>query len=213
EAASWLRRSEVKEVFLRHYDATATMRASGYTIIMEFVPVNFDPVSSIARKEVEKVNGMAEGEILEARYLKDPRRRAPGQQTAFIHMTLRSAKVANHIIREGIIVEGKRVFGRKNLQEPRRCLKCQQYRPNHIAAECKQIHNTCGQCAGMHRTEMCDKPNLRKCSNCRVEGHTASDRTCPVFQRECQRMLRFHPENNYRYFPLMDDPETWELLD
>jgi hypothetical protein len=148
------------------------------------------------------------------RYLKDTARRNPGQQTAFIAMTFRTPEAANRIIREGIIIEGKHVYGRKNIQEPRRCMKCQGYAAGHFAAECKQVHDTCARCGGMHRTTSCDKPNKPPyCANCRTAGHAASDRTCPAFHRETARILGRNPENRYRYFPVANDLSTWELQD
>ncbi|TDL30110.1 hypothetical protein BD410DRAFT_698130, partial [Rickenella mellea] len=209
-AARWLQQTEVRASFLRNYSSFASMRNRGHGVIVEYVPISYDPSSEQANQTVERVNGMKAGEILEARYLKDPKRRSAGQQMAFILMTIQAAEQANRIIREGIIVEGKKVYGRKNLQEPKRCLKCQTFRANHLAAHCKSLHDTCGQCGGMHRTLNCNaEPGYRYCSNCQIAGHSASDRLCPIFQKECEKLLRWHPENKYRYFPTSYDPSTW----
>jgi hypothetical protein len=176
--------------------------------------VRFNPDSAEALQEVEAVNKLEEGEILAGRYLKDPTRRAPGQVTAFVCLTVRTPATANAIIRDGLVVEGKAVYGRKDIQEPCRCMKCQTYRP-HIAAECPSIHDTCVRCGSVsHHTSLCQAgPEQVRCSNCRVDGHAASDCLCPAFVRESTRLLRDRPENGYKYVPVVDDPSTWETLD
>jgi hypothetical protein len=90
-------------------------------------------------------------------------------------------------------------------------MKCQAYMGNHFAAQCRQIHDTCAQCGQMHRTVDCNAgPNVKYCANCKTHGHAASDRKCPIFIRECERLLNAHPENRYRFFPMANDPTTWE---
>jgi hypothetical protein len=214
EDAKWLRTPQVKAAFLQHLGGAATLRDRGYAIIIEFVPVQYDPTSKEAQETVEDDNSLARNEILMTRFLKDASRRTPGQLTAFVQMTLKSPEAANQIIREGIIIEGKRVFARKNIPEARRCMKCQGYQAGHFAADCKQLNDTCTQCAGAHRTQECNKTNDPPfCSNCRSPGHRASDRSCPTLRRENARLATRNPENAYRYFPLINDPSTWELID
>ncbi|TDL22021.1 hypothetical protein BD410DRAFT_771028, partial [Rickenella mellea] len=154
-AAQWLRQALVKESFLQKFSSFASIRNRGHTVILEYVPTTYDLGSTFMNDYIERDNGMDAGEILDARYLKDPTRRTPGQCTAFILMTIRSAQRANTIIRDGIIIEGKTVFGRKNIPEAKRCMKCQSFEASHIAASCKQIHDTCGMCGEMHRTSTC----------------------------------------------------------
>jgi hypothetical protein len=189
------------------------MRDRGYKLILEYVPVRFDPESAEALREVETVNGLEEGVILAGKYLKDPARRSPGQLSAFVCLTVRTPAAANAIIRDGLVVEGKTVYGRKDIQEPRRCMKCQTYRP-HVAAECPSIHDTCARCGSVtHRTSLCQaRPDQLRCSNCKEDGHAASDRQCPAFIRESARLLRSRPENGYKYVPVAGDPSTWEML-
>ncbi|KAF8579197.1 hypothetical protein K439DRAFT_1255589, partial [Ramaria rubella] len=119
---------------------------------------------------------------------------------------------ANCAIRTGLIIESKRVWARKLLQEPRRCLKCQGIGSDHIAAECKSIHDTCGTCGGMHRASECsirDQASFQ-CANCKVKGPAAWDRQCPNFKNAAQRFRNRYPENAYCFFPTRDEPDSWE---
>jgi hypothetical protein len=210
EAAKWMRREDVKKAFEEKYGGQIQIKDRGHNIILEYVPVSFQPMSTTAQRTVERENGIEGGEIMSARYLKEEWRRAPGQRTAFVSMTIRSAQVANKILREGIIVEGRQVRGRKNIQEARRCMKCQGYQRGHIAARCTQDHDTCANCGQNHRTKDCDAPqDTIHCINCGTSDHKASDRNCPTFQRECTKIANKFPENKYQYFPIMDDPKTW----
>jgi hypothetical protein len=157
------------------------------------------------------VNELGAGAVLEAQYLKAPEKRAPGQRTAFVSITLKTARQANKALKEGLIIEGKKVFGRKDIQEARRCLKCQGFSNRHRAATCLQVHDTCALCGQMHRTSECPNPNGRYCVNCKVDSHFASSKNCPVFIAECEKISHHFPDNKYRFFPILDDPSTWEL--
>ena len=64
-------------------------------------------------------------------------------------------EATNHIIRDGIVIAGKRSWARQLHRELRRCLKCQSLSANHLAAECKQP-NVCGTCGKEHRTAKCE---------------------------------------------------------
>jgi hypothetical protein len=210
-AADWLRREDVKKGFIAHYGTPIKVRGQGYRVICEYVPVSFDPNASTA--SVEVVNDLPAGAIMEARYLKDPSRRPAGQRTAFVLLTFRTAKQANKALREGLIIEGKKVFGRKDIQEARRCLKCQGYAHRHMAANCPQIHDTCAVCGGLHRTTDCPMDDGKRfCVNCKTDDHTASSKNCLTFIAECGKVNYYFPENKYRFYPVVDDPSTWDLL-
>jgi hypothetical protein len=214
ESAEWLRKPEVKRAFQNHYGGLYEVRERGYNLVVEYVPVRFDPTQRHALHEIETVNGYAQGEILSARYLKNPTRRNPGQATAFIGLTVKLPQTANKIIRQGLIIEGKLVQGREDIQEPRRCMKCQQFRPPpHSANTCTSIHDTCARCASIdHRMSDCQAEHDQlRCSNCQTDGHAASDHHCPVFERESAKLLRRIPDNGYKYFPILNDPTSWEL--
>ncbi|KAG2742526.1 hypothetical protein P692DRAFT_201670406, partial [Suillus brevipes Sb2] len=134
------------------------------------------------------------------------------QRTAHVTLTLKSKNAANQIIRFGISIEGKKVYGRKLLPEPTRCLKCHVFNSGHIAADCPQEHDTCGTCGAEHRTASCAvNSKLRQlyhCANCKVEGHASWSRDCPIFIARWQTHRARNEEAKYKYFPT-DDPLTW----
>ena len=116
-------------------------------------------------------------------------------------------------------MEGKKVWGRKQVQEPRRCLKCQCF-GEHKAGECRSIHNVCGRCGNHHRTSVCEVTNRDafSCSNCMAAknnkhiGHSAADRRCPIFLLCLEKMSKSRNESKYKFY-CTDDPATWETID
>ncbi|KAF8804013.1 hypothetical protein BYT27DRAFT_7073598, partial [Phlegmacium glaucopus] len=141
--------------------------------------------------------------------------RVPGQRTALAIFGFSTREGANQAIGQGLFVEGKKVWARKQLQEPSRCLKCQCF-GEHRAAKCASIHEVCGRCGKQHRTSDCQEAdqNAFECSNCKAAdngkhaGHGASDRRCPVFLERVDRMNQLCRENRYRFF-CTADPSTW----
>lgn len=130
---------------------------------------------------------------------------------------LATRKDANHIIENGLYVEGKKVWGRKQVQELKHCLKCQCF-GEHRAAKCASIHDVCGWCGRQHRTRLCDENTREKweCSNCKATGNNTykgqgtADRRCLIFLKRVNRMNNTRQENRYRDF-CTTNPATWEI--
>jgi len=168
---------------------------------------------------IEQVSGLSEMAIREVRWIKPTRLRSPGQRTAIAIFGFATQEGANQAIRHGLFVEGKKVWGRKQMQELRRCLKCQSFGV-HKAAKCALIHEVCGWCGKLHRTNECQETQQEgfECSNCKTskngrhKGHGASDRQCPVFIERARQINQRCQENRYKYF-CTTDPETWENTD
>jgi hypothetical protein len=211
EAASWLKQEDVIGQFAEKMGGTLHVRADLCMLIAEYVPVTFDPILYKAFGQVERESGLKKGALREARYIKQIERRKEGQRTAHMFMGFVDTEQANLAIRNGLVIEGKHISMRRHRIDPQRCLKCQKIGVAHKAAECRSIHDTCGRCAGMHRTAMCTITNTDdfKCVNCGVDGHASVDRNCPTF---CNKMKATHarfPDYQYRFFPTKD-PQTWE---
>jgi len=195
EAAETIRKPNVKEKFMAKFCGTAHIKDRGFSLVEEFVLTHFSPDRPDSIKAVEADNGMDTGQVISAKYIKEASKRKPVQQTDFVLMEIKTANAANRILREGIVIEGKRVFAKNNTAEVRRGMKCQGYQGGHISRECKSIHDVYARCAGMHRTNECDaQPEATRCVNCRQDGQSASDRTCTIFKAECAKRAGRNPE-------------------
>lgn len=214
EAARWLKSNTNISKFLQVFSATSVIKQRSYPIIADYIPLSFSPTNRAHLTDIENENKLEPEGILSARWIKPTHRRKQGQRTAHGILGFSQPKEANSAIRNGVVIAGKRVWARKLLQEPRRCLKCQQIGATHIAAECKQTHNTCGNCGEDHCTTECSitDPSDYACKNCKGKGHAAWDRHCPSFVRANATFNTKHPENKYRFYPITQDPTIWETL-
>lgn len=133
---------------------------------------------------------------------------------AHLSINVASALEANAIICSGIIIMGKRVFGRKLVQEPRCCYKCQGIGVAHIAANCPQENSMCGRCVGSHRTAeyMVESPAESKHINCNAAGHAVRDRACPKFEAQHAKFIANNEANKYCFFLVGEDASMWEQL-
>jgi len=210
EGAEWIRK-EGKEGFLAKMGGTSVVKERTATVVVEYVPVTFEPEVEGALREVEQVSGLKEGSIVRATYIKPKHRRAPGQKVAFAIFTFHYLDDANHVLCHGMLIENKQVWGHKKYPEPRRCYKCQAIGVTHIASECKAEHDTCARCGGNHRASVCNVTDESKfnCVNCEGLGHGPGNRYCPAMEKAAMELLRQSPTNRLQYF-VTNDPMTWE---
>ncbi|EIN05541.1 hypothetical protein PUNSTDRAFT_74396 [Punctularia strigosozonata HHB-11173 SS5] len=136
---------------------------------------------------VVRINGWDDHNFLRARWIKAPERRRPGQTSAHVAATLRTEKIANDAIRWGITIRGKSCNVRRLTKEATRCNRCQRF-GCHFAAQCREIHNTCGTCGSIsYATAKCeykDKHEKHYCVNCRQAGHAAWSCDCPTLKEK-----------------------------
>ena len=150
-------------------------------VVAEMVPVSLDPSRAEVRRVLETAHGLPPGSIVDMGWLKSPARRRPGQTVAFLGISIKEEAAANKAIR-GMTIEDRRVWVRRDANDPVRCLKCQSY-GGHIMQDCPQCHDTCANCGEDHRTSDCevgDRGRFR-CVNCGGAGHAAWDRDCPAY--------------------------------
>ncbi|TDL19050.1 hypothetical protein BD410DRAFT_697962, partial [Rickenella mellea] len=209
-AALWLKTKDVMKAFLESFGGTSIIKERAYTVIAEFVPVTLDLNDADACTQIEKDNNLPSLSILTAKWIKPVHKRSQTQRTAHLIIALNSPESANQFLRDGAYIKGKKVWTRKLLQEPKRCLKCQRVGSDHLANECKSEHDICGNCGDKHRTSSCEinDPSLYYCVNCKHHGHAAWDRLCPKFMEISTRFLARNPTNKYRFFPT-NMPDTW----
>ncbi|KAK6971538.1 hypothetical protein R3P38DRAFT_3242282 [Favolaschia claudopus] len=144
-AATWLKK-EIED-FLAAMGGTSVYKERFLSVVVQFVPVSFNPTERGALQAIEADNGLQSGSFGNARWIKQPWRRHDGQRVAHAVFNFTNAAAANRFIRNGGWVEGSQVFGHKFIAEPIRCLRCQGI--GHIVAECTSIHPSCARCAAI----------------------------------------------------------------
>jgi len=211
ESARWFEIPANRSKFLTKFGNDVTIKDRTYNIIVENVPVAYNPESPNINADIEKKGGLKQGAIVKAKWIKPIARRIPNQRTAHAIISLKSKESANQILRFGLSIEGKKVYGRKLLTEPTRCLKCHSFDGSHVAAECPQEHDVCGTCGAQHHTSTCkvDDPAFYHCINCNSQSHATWSRDCPTFAAKYENYKKRSDDSKYRFFP-MDDPLTWE---
>lgn len=212
EAAQWIKKPEVMEAFVNSYASNASSRPNGYLVIVENVPLYFDPENIVSKEKIAKSNDIQANDILEARFVKPPQQRKEGQRTGHVFFKMRTRETANILIEKGTVIEHRRADTRKMLDEVLRCMKCQRLNPGHKAANCPSQHDVCATCAGHHRTLQCPNKEKHRCANCVTDGHPAWSKNCPSYLRKLKEMINRNPENRYKYF-VTADTKTWVLTD
>jgi hypothetical protein len=210
-SVQWFNTPINRSNFLNRFGTDILIKDRSFQVLVEYVPLSFAPEDKATLTDIEKKAGITPSSIIKARYVKPIQRRLPTQRTAHIILTLNSKTSANQIIKHGLSIAGKKVYGRKLTPEPTRCLKCQSFEGAHVAVNCPKEVDTCGTCGATHRTAECTvtERELYFCSNCNTHGHGAWDRECPTFKQKQNAYASRNEESKYRFFPT-EDPLTWE---
>jgi len=167
----------------------------------------FDLKNADCISELENTNNIPPGPISSASWLKRTDRHSPNQTVASLKVTCTSPKTANHLLCKKVFVAGQVVTVRKDLREPIRCNKCQEF--GHIRLECKNTE-ICAHCASpSHTTTSCPPSRPPHCHSCGPESaHPSYSRKCPSFISKCESLNAKYPENSMPYFP-MGKSWTW----
>lgn len=218
EAADWLRQPAISKEFEQKFGGSVTLKSRNFMAIVEYIPVRAKHSLEGSERKIEEANGLEVGAIEKIRWMRRPETWDGDQEKAHAILQTRSHRIANEILKGGLIVEGERKRARKLEDDPRRCYRCQIMEPGHTTKNCKSPMEVCAKCAGRHATSTCKVPKQSyKCASC-IEhntdhNHAAWDRKCPVFLEERERIRTRRPENRYRYYPHPDEAWTWELFD
>ncbi|KAI9063848.1 hypothetical protein FKP32DRAFT_1571241 [Trametes sanguinea] len=213
EIAHWLLKPSVAKPFARKMGMTAQVIERTYKLVAERVPVTFNPQDEAALRAVEAAHGLRPRAIARADWIKPVQRRHPGQRTAFVMLTMAGVDQANTALK-GLTLAGRRVLVRRDMDEPKRCAKCQRY-DGHFARECTAVHDTCANCAGAHPTARCDvsdDPRSFRCANCGTSGHAAWDKSCPTLRAKVSGRALRRADSGFRFF-VTNAPETWVAED
>ncbi|EPS99060.1 hypothetical protein FOMPIDRAFT_1082659, partial [Fomitopsis schrenkii] len=209
EGAAWLQKPENMKPFTDRFGHDASIRAKHYACLVRNTPVYFRPDHEPSLRDLERENDWNRGDIIAAHWIKPVDKRRHGQQRAHLILKLGSPQRANAIIMRGLSVMGQRLPVEKLRKEARRCLRCQRIEPGHLARDCNSKHDICGTCGGEHTTHGCTSEH-RYCVNCASDGHTSWNRACPAFMDATRKIQRANTLEQYRFFPMMDDPSTWD---
>ncbi|KAJ7630145.1 hypothetical protein B0H17DRAFT_1217940 [Mycena rosella] len=202
-AADWVRIPKRMGAFLAGMGGTSIYKPWLFSVVVEFVPVSFDPALEHVFTTIEDAYGIGCRELVQVHFIKPPERR---------HVAQRSAHTIFGFVH---VMDRWHVMARKLLSEPVQCFKCQIIGGGTVRRRACPWHDVCAHCGDMHRTVVCKvHDEERVCSNCRAAkrpfcGHGAADRSYPAFENKLQFALERNSEANYRFFP-MDDPATWE---
>ncbi|KAH9913257.1 uncharacterized protein B0H18DRAFT_841817, partial [Fomitopsis serialis] len=211
EVVTWLRMEKHLAAFTGKFGLEATVRARHYAVVWQNLSTAFVP-SEQAYRLLEKENGWDERDLMVVHWIKPIDKRKLNQQTAYAIAKFSSAKRANDVIVNGLMFFGQRLNAWRLVKEARRCMKCQRLEPGHMASDCTETAK-CGTCASPeHTTQKCKVPPGRKrwCVNCEVAGHASWERHCPSFMEANHKIQRANTLEQYRFFPIADDPTSWE---
>ena len=205
ETANWLANQDNQHTICEKIGANAEFRNRTFNIIAFNVPLALNPEDKDHRIEICEANNLEESTITTAKWAKAVDRRSPNQRTAHLLLTFSNAEAANRAITNGLSICNRRCHVERTKREPIRCLKCQGW--NHLAKDCTEEKDTCGNCAGPHRTNSCLTKDIR-CASCKTEDHASWNRSCPTFLRKAAEFNNRNPDNLLQYFPTADS-WTW----
>ena len=210
EAADWLCDEANRKKILDNIGSGASIKNRTYQVIVQFIPIQFNPENDDSLRHIESTNGLQPGTIMKAEWIKPIKDRREGQRVATARFYFKNAKTANTILSTNAYIYNKKVIPKKPRKEPIRCLKCQRF--GHERRHCMANGATCARCARQHETEECITPHRDfKCTNC--EGrHPSYDRECPRFTEKCDQLNRRCPENGLAFYPT-DEPWSWATAD
>jgi hypothetical protein len=206
DSADWLRTPRVRESFLVGLGSGANIKDRTYQVIVQFVPIQFDPEDQEHLRQYELYNGIEANSVLKAEWIKPIKARTSIQRVATMRVYHRDAESANKILSEGASVFNKSTVPRKPKKEPIRCLFCSRF--GHERRDCAFESPRCGRCTDTHETNTCTaSPAQFKCVNC-SGNHPSYSRDCPAFIDRCRQTDSRRPENSLVFYPT-DEPWTW----
>ena len=206
EAADWMCDEANHASILRNIGSGASIKNRSYQVIVQFIPVRFDPDDDEMCRDFETTNDLQPNSILKTEWIKPVKDRRENQRVATARFYLKDAKSVNAILSRGAYVFGRKVVPKKSRRGLVRCLHCQLF--GHKRQCCTSKEPQCTRCAMGHATDECGARLCTfTCRNC--EGHhTSFDRECPKFIEKCAQLDTRCLENNLTYYPT-DKPWSW----
>ena len=122
EAVDWFQDSEIRKTFLSHLHPSASIKPRLYNVVVQFVLLAFCPGRESDLWEIEEVNGIEEGGIFKARWIKLAACRVPGQVCSHVILSFLSLQSTNDALANGLFLCQKKVYTEKCKREPLHCL-------------------------------------------------------------------------------------------
>ncbi|KIK37439.1 hypothetical protein CY34DRAFT_109093 [Suillus luteus UH-Slu-Lm8-n1] len=94
-AAAYVKQQEIKNEFIKAIDPTAIMKDHAYPVIIQFVPLTFNPSNQNQICDLEQENKLETGMITAAKWVKSPTKRTLTQQVAHLLVTFKNPNVIN----------------------------------------------------------------------------------------------------------------------
>ena len=135
EVAEWLRGRTTMLDFLMKMGSMADFKEQTYEVVIDWISTLLEIDQHNGWRAIKQVNGLESNMIKGMHWIKPTHLRTPGKRTVITIFKMATWEDENLIIERGLFIEGKKVWGRKQIQEPRRCLKCQCF-GEHKAIEC-----------------------------------------------------------------------------
>ena len=152
-AAEWMCNDANRASVLANIGSGASIKNRSYQVIVQFIPVQFDPNNDEMHRQFEEANDLQPNSVLKMEWIKPIKDRRESQWVAMARFYLKDAKSANIILSKGAYVFGRKVVPKKPSREPIRCLKCQLF--GHERQHCVSTEPRCARCAMNHETEDC----------------------------------------------------------
>ncbi|KAG1865322.1 hypothetical protein F4604DRAFT_2026302 [Suillus subluteus] len=114
EAMEYLKNKDNKNEFINTLDPNATIKERSYPVVIQFVPLTFNPDSAEHLRDLEQENEWEQDSITSAHWIKPPAKRTTTQRVAHLIITLKDLKAANEGIRDGITLNKNRLQMKKN---------------------------------------------------------------------------------------------------
>ena len=113
EAAVWIGGPHNKATFLSRFMPDAAFKSHMYSLVVQFVPLNFRLDDEGELHALEELNKLPPNAFLRARWIKPPYRRAVEQTCGHVLVVMTCPKDANAVLTDSLIICQKRVYAEK----------------------------------------------------------------------------------------------------
>ena len=113
EAVSWFKDEGVRSRFLGKLHPGAFIKPQAFNVVVQFIPLTFRPERDTDLRELEQVNGLEEGVVTKARWIKPAARWSPSKTCGHMILSFSSPVSANDALAYGLFICQKKVYTEK----------------------------------------------------------------------------------------------------